>query len=122
MGRSVRQRRKQSPTSDVDERMTTLERKIGTADFITRLADKGYTKKDSAIIVGDVLDVFYDAIRHGETVSLNGFGRMTVKFMKAKDIVNIQTGRRETVPAHNVVKFTPGLALKAAAEAAEVDG
>ena len=100
--------------------MTTLEKKIGTADFITRLADKGYTKKDSAIILADVLDVFYEAARNGEAVSLNGFGCMKVKLMSAKDIVNIQTGRRETVPAHNIVKFTPGLALKAAAEAAEL--
>lgn len=98
--------------------MTTLERKIGTADFITRLADKGYTKKDSAVIVADVLDVFYEAAKNGETVSLNGFGQMRVKRVKPKDIVNIQTGKRETVPAHNVIKFTPGLALKGAAESA----
>lgn len=104
-----------------NERMTTLEKKIGTADFITRLADKGYTKKDCAIIVGDVLDVFYDAIRNGESVSLTGFGCLRVKRVSDKDIVNINTGERDTVPAHNVVKFTPGLSLKAAAEEAELE-
>ena len=104
-----------------NERMTTLENKIGTADFITRLADKGYTKKDCAIIVADVLDVFYEAIRNGESVNLTGFGCLKVKRVNDKDIVNIQTGKRETVPAHNVVKFTPGLALKAAAEEADLE-
>lgn len=97
-----------------------MEKKIGTADFITRLADKGYTKKDSAVIVSDVLDVFYEAMKNGETVSINGFGRMRVKHVLPKDIVNIQTGKRETIPAHNVVKFTPGLALRAAADKADL--
>ena len=101
--------------------MSESERVITTADFITRLADKGYTKKDCAIIVADVLDVFYEAIRNGESVNLTGFGCLKVKRVNDKDIVNIQTGKRETVPAHNVVKFTPGLALKAAAEEADLE-
>ena len=97
-----------------------MGKRIGTADFITRLADKGYTKKDSAIIISDVLDVIYEAIRKGETVSLIGFGNFQVRRMKDKEIINIQTGERGIVPAHNTVKFTPGLAMKAAACEAEV--
>ena len=97
--------------------MTTLDKKIGTAEFITRLADKGYTKKDSAVILADVLDVIYEAAREGESVNLMGFGCFKVKEMAAKDIVNINTGKRETVPAHMQVRFIPGLSLKAAAEA-----
>lgn len=101
--------------------MTYLSKKLGTADVVTRLADKGYTKKDSAVIIGDVLDVIYEAMENGETVSMNGFGRFSVRRMQTKDIININTGKRETVAAHNVIKFTPGAALKAAAEKADVE-
>lgn len=98
-----------------------MEKKIGTADFVTRLADKGYTKKDSAVILADVLDVIYEAIKDGESVNLIGFGSFKIKKINAKDIINVNTGERCTVPAHNIVKFVPGLALKQAAGDLEVE-
>ena len=87
-----------------------------TADFVTRLADKGYTKKDSAVILGDVLDVIYEAMRAGEEVRLTGFGVVGTVYTKPKKIRNIQTGKVETVAPHKKVAFRPGLALKRAAE------
>lgn len=87
-----------------------------TADFITRLADKGYTKKDSAIILGDVLDIIYEAIRTGEEVRITGFGSFSTIDTMPKEIRNIQTGELETVASHKKVKFKPGLSLKRAAE------
>lgn len=98
-----------------------MEKKIGTADFVTRLADKGYTKKDSAVILADVLDVIYEAIKNGESVNLIGFGSFKIKKINAKDIINVNTGERYTVPPHNIVKFVPGLALKQAAGDLEVE-
>lgn len=98
-----------------------MEKKIGTADFVTRLADKGYTKKDSAVILADVLDVIYEAIKNGESVNLIGFGSFKIKKINAKDIINVNTGERCTVPPHNIVKFVPGLALKQAAGDLEIE-
>lgn len=92
---------------------------VTTADFITRLADKGYTKKDSAVILGDILDVIYEAVRDGEEVRLIGFGTFGTIETKPKKIMNIQTGKAETVAPHKKVKFKPGLSLKRAAEGYE---
>ena len=100
--------------------MTILDKKIGTADFITRLADKGYTKKDSAVIVGDVLDVFYEAFRNGEDVSLTGFGKFSIKQVKPRRIYNISLKKYDIVPPYNTVKFTPWLALRKTVEALDL--
>lgn len=89
---------------------------VTTPDFITRLADKGYTKKDSATVLGDFLDVIYEAIRAGEEVRLVGFGTFSVIDAKPKRIMNINTGKTEVVAAHSKLKFKPGTTLKRAAE------
>ena len=89
-----------------------------TADFIDRLADKGYTKKDSAVIIGDVLDVIYEAIENGEEVKLMGFGSFSVKKTKAKEYVDVHTGKRAKTAPHNKVSFKAGNALKRSAELA----
>lgn len=89
---------------------------LTTADFVTRLADKGYTKKDSTTILYDVLAVIYDAIRSDEEVHLIGFGAFSTIDTKPKKIRNVQTGKEETVAPHKKIKFKPGLTLKRAAE------
>ena len=96
--------------------MNKTEKVVMTADFVTRLADKGYTKKDSAVILHDVLEVIYDALRAGEEVRLVGSGSFDSIETKPKKIMNIQTGKQETVAPHKKVKFKPGLTLKRAAE------
>ncbi len=92
---------------------------VMTADFINRLADKGYTKKDSAIILADVLDIFYNAIENGEEVKLTGFGSICAKPTKAKEYLDVRTGERKVSRAHNKISFKPGMTLKRAAEMAE---
>lgn len=96
--------------------MKKTEKVLTTADFITRLADKGYTKKDSSTVLYDVLDVIYDAMRAGEEIHLIGFGAFSTVDTRPKKIKNIQTGREETVASHKKIKFKPGLTLKRAAE------
>lgn len=96
--------------------MKKSDKVLTTADFITRLADKGYTKKDSSTVLYDVLGVIYEAIRAGEEVHLVGFGAFSAIDTKPKKIMNIQTGKQETVAPHKKIKFKPGLTLKRAAE------
>lgn len=94
---------------------------ITTADFITRLADKGYTKKDSAVILGDVLEVAYEAIQNGEEIHIIGFGSLSAFETKPKRVMNISTGKVEDVAPYMKIRFKPGLALKRAAEKAGAD-
>ena len=92
-----------------------MNKTITTAGFITRLADKGYTKKDSALILNDVLDVIYEAMRAGEEVRLTGFGSFSVIDTKPKRIMNINTGKPELVESHKKVKFKAGDVLRRSA-------
>lgn len=89
-----------------------MDNKVLTADFVNRLADKGYTKKDSAVIIGDFLDVIYEAIGRGEEVKLTGFGTFSVKKAKSKDYVDVHSGERRTAKPHNKLSFKAGNALK----------
>lgn len=95
-----------------------MSNKVMTADFIDRLADKGYTKKDSAEILSDVLSIIYDAIEHGEEIRLMGFGTFCVKQTKPKEYVDVRTGKRSKTKPHNKVSFKAGIALKRSAEQA----
>lgn len=95
-----------------------MEKRVLTADFIERLADRGYTKKDSAVILNDVIAIVYDAIEHGEEIRIMGFGSLSVKKAKAREYVNVHTGERARVESHNKISFKAGDALKRAAEKA----
>lgn len=95
-----------------------MDNKVLTADFVTRLADKGYTKKDSAVILADVLDIIYEAMERGEEVKLMGFGTFKVKKVKAKEYMDVTTGKKSVSKAHNKISFKAGNALKRSAEMA----
>ena len=89
---------------------------VRTEEFITRLADKGYTKKDSAVVIADVLDVIYEAIANGEEVSLIRFGSFRPFETKPKRIMNVTTGKISMTRPHKKVRFVPGCGLLRAAE------
>ena len=95
-----------------------MDNRVLTAEFITRLADKGYTKKDSAVILDDVLDIIYEAIERGEEVKLMGFGTFSTKKVGAKEYIDVTTGQRSLTKPHNKVCFKPGVTLKRYAEMA----
>ena len=84
--------------------------------LVTRIADKGYTKKDSAVILSDILDAICEAVADGYEVYLSGFGTFGSIETKARRARNINTGEDIIIPAHRKVKFKPGASLKRAAE------
>ena len=85
--------------------------KITTAELITRLADKGYTKKDSTVIVNDLLDVIYEAIGNGEDVSIVGFGKFQIYNIPPHQVRSVNTGELVMTKPCRRVKFIPGSAL-----------
>ena len=92
------------------------DKKVNMEGFVTRLADKGYTKKDSAEIIGDFLQVIYEAVAEGYDISLFGFGSLSVMDTKPRTLRNIHDGKPMHVPSHKKIKFKPGALLKRAAE------
>lgn len=83
-------------------------------DIIERLTHKGYTKKDSGIILNDVFDVISEALVEGESVQIYGFGLFTVKDFKPRETIDFQTKERITVPSYKAPKFVAGKLLKRA--------
>lgn len=59
-----------------------------------------------------VLDVLKDAIKAGDSVTFTGFGTFKVTERAERQGRNPKTGEAITIPKANVVKFTPGKALK----------
>lgn len=92
---------------------------VRTEDFVTKLADKGYTKKDSATIVKDVFSIFAETIEEGDSLSIIGLGSIKVIETKGKRIKNIRTGEFMNTKPHKRVKYSPGIAIRRALEILE---
>ena len=80
-------------------------------DFINRLAEKGYTKKDAALITDDVLNEISEVLASGESVRFHGFGTFEVKEMAEKRI-RTPHGDEKIVESYPIPRFYPGSGLK----------
>lgn len=69
-----------------------------------------------------ILDSISETLASAEAVNIREFGSFTVAFRKAKKGRNPQTGKALNIPAHNVVRFSPGKLLQDAAEGAGKHG
>jgi len=74
----------------------------------------GKTKKDSKLIADSLIKVMKTELSKGvdSTIKLVNFGTFKVVTRKARVGRNPRTGEKLDIPAKNVVKFTPGKALK----------
>lgn len=87
---------------------------IKRKEFIDRLSEKGYTKKDAGIIIDDIITTIEEALIEGETVSFHGFGTFEIAERAAKNVIDIHTKESKTVSPYKAVKFVVGKALKRA--------
>lgn len=87
---------------------------IQKEEFVERLAAKGYTKRDAATVLHDVLLTIEEAMAEGESIMFRGFGTFEVRNRKAREGVSPQNGERITIPAYRTAKFTVGKVLKRA--------
>ena len=81
-------------------------------DFIERLAQKGYTKRDAGVIMDDFLHTLMEALATGESVKFHGFGTFEVRERKERGSVCPQTKERITIPAYRAPHFSAGKLLK----------
>lgn len=70
------------------------------------------TKREAKEYMDVLFMVLYDALVHGETVMIHGFGTFSVTERKERLGVNPQTGEKMTIPAMRSVKFKASRALK----------
>ena len=87
---------------------------IKDIEFINRLAEKGYTKRDAKEIIQDFERVVLEALADGEEVQLRGFGTFCFKNVKEHQMRDVHTHEWITVPAYKKPKFLPGNSMKRA--------
>ena len=87
------------------------------ADIIAKLAEEiKISKKAAGQTLALVTDSVAQAMRKGEKVTFVGFGTFSVVQRKARKGRNPRTGKELKIAAKKAPKFSPGAALKAAAE------
>lgn len=81
-------------------------------EFVNKFSKKGYTKRDSNIIIDDFIDTIIEFLECGDSVSFRDFGKFEVRSRKERESYSVRTGQRVTVGPYNVVHFTTGKFLK----------
>lgn len=83
-------------------------------EFIDIFSKKGYTKKDSAIIIDDFIGTITEILINGDSVNFHGFGTFETIERSSKEITDYQSKEKITVPSYKAPKFTAGKLLKRA--------
>ena len=91
-------------------------------DFIVRKTDKevSFNTNDVALILDACLLVVEDAIKHGEEVTLHGFGTLGLHHRAARKTKRVGTDEWVDIEARYVPKFVSGNNLKVAAKLYEL--
>lgn len=92
------------------------------SDFIIKKSEKGllFTINDVTAIIDACLAVIEDAIKHGENISIHGFGTLGVQHRAARRTKHPDTGEIVNIDARYVPKFNFGNALRMAAKVYEL--
>ena len=91
-------------------------------DFVVRKTDKevSFNTNDVALILDACLLVVEDAIKHGEEVTLHGFGTLGLHHRAARKTKKVGTDKWVDIEARYVPKFVSGNNLKVAAKLYEL--
>lgn len=69
-------------------------------------------KKEAGDIVNEVFDLIADALKSGNKVDINGFGKFEVKERSAREGINPRTKEKIAIPATHVPGFKAAKNLK----------
>jgi integration host factor subunit beta len=88
------------------------------SELVKKIAEENphLSERDVERILDTVFEGIIDAVARGDKVALSGFGAFSVKKRAARIARNPRTGERVHVQTPGQVTFTPGEALKRAAQ------
>ena len=72
----------------------------------------GLSKKVTAEVVEDLLDIVKDCLVKGESIKISGFGNFEVREKNARRGRNPKSGEEIVIPARRVLTFKPSQVLK----------
>ena len=92
------------------------------SDFVVKKSESGllFTSGDVSAIIDACLAVIEDSIKHGEEVSIHGFGTLGVCYRQSRVTKHPCTGETVDVSARFVPRFSFGNALRVAAKVYEL--
>lgn len=93
-----------------------------TRNFVIKQTDKsvGFTYEDVNTILDALIYTIKDALKHGENISIKGFGTLGVHFRKARATKHPETGEWISISERYIPKFTFGTELGECARAYEI--
>lgn len=80
-------------------------------EFIERLSQKGYTKRDAGVVMDDFIMTLEEALVNGESVMFHGFGTFEIRERVERESTSPK-GERIVIPSYKAAHFTPGKKLK----------
>ena len=90
------------------------DRTVTRADLTEALHDEvGLTRQDCAGLVERTLDIIAEAMGHGETVKLSGFGVFQVRAKRQRMGRNPKTGEPAAIEPRRVIGFRASQVIKA---------
>lgn len=86
------------------------------ADLVAKIAEAfpKLTKKEAKELIDVVFKTVEDSLANGNDVLITGFGKFTVKKLKARKQQIPGSDKIVDVPERNVARFRPGKGLKEA--------
>lgn len=92
------------------------------SDFVIKKSNKGllFTTKDVTAIVDALIAVIEDSLKHGEEISVHGFGTLGIKYRAARKTKHPDSGEPVEVGARYIPKFNFGNSLRMAAKVYEM--
>ena len=89
---------------------------IKDTEFVEKLGDKSFSKKDATEIVEKVLDAMQDGLKKDGELDIHGFFKMSVEERAARNGHNPKTGESIVIKAKKVIKCKFKKAIKDAIE------
>ncbi|MFW5973144.1 MAG: HU family DNA-binding protein [Bacteroidota bacterium] len=81
---------------------------MNKADIVDRIASgTGLTKIETEAVVNGFISTVIDALAHGQTIELRGFGTFKIQHRAPRTARNPRTNTELTVPARHVPVFKP---------------
>lgn len=94
--------------------------RISLDEFIREFSKRGYTLKDSKVIINDFEDTVYDIISKGNSLRLIGFLDFITDWKDERIVMNPRANKKVLSKPHYTLKIKPGYTLRTKiAEASE---
>lgn len=89
-----------------------------TKDFIIKKSDKGvlFTVEDIEAMIDACISVIEDALKHGDHISIRGFGTLGLHYRKSRSTKHPDTGEPIEIPGRYIPKFSYGKNLRVCAK------